>query len=104
MKMKIQMKMLLRIYLEQMIKYIYIYKHIIYTLFIMLEWRYDGSNTDGIIDVIYCSSIDLNIPVKYNWTVLLKNGTEYDLYDSSLEKKFKKKVDKDAYNKAKLLN
>ncbi len=68
-----------------------------------LEWRYDGTKTDGIIDTIYCSYIDFTIPIKYNWSVLLKNGDEFDLYDESLETILTHKVDVDAYRKAKLI-
>ncbi len=54
-----------------------------------IEWRYeslDGSLNDGIIDIIYCSNVEMTIPVQYFWTVLLKDGREYDLTSPILSK------------------
>jgi hypothetical protein len=51
-----------------------------------ISWRYecDINNNTSLIDVIYCSSVQMSIPVAYFFTVLLKDGREYDLTDSNL--------------------
>ncbi len=54
-----------------------------------IEWRYESSNdsfNDGIIDIIYCSNIEMTIPIQYFWTILLKDGREYDLTNPILSK------------------
>ena len=56
-----------------------------------MTWRYNfeehnSSNKKSIIDTIYCSQIKMTIPIEYYWTVLLKNGTEYDLTNPILRK------------------
>lgn len=56
-----------------------------------ITWKYNFeehncSNKDSIIDTIYCSQIKMTIPIEYYWTVLLKNGTEYDLTNPILRK------------------
>ena len=67
-----------------------------------IEWRYDsssdspsndGQSNDGIIDIIYCSNIEMTIPIQYYWNVLLKDGREYDLTSSDLKKVIKSPVD-----------
>ena len=65
-----------------------------------IEWRYESSSNDGNIDVIYCSNIELKIPVQYFQTVLLKNGKEYDLTSSLLSKIIKKPIDLNALKMA----
>jgi hypothetical protein len=49
-------------------------------------WRYECElkNKDCLIDTIYCSSVQMSIPINYFFTVLLKDGSEYDLIDSEL--------------------
>ena len=51
-----------------------------------ISWRYECElkNTDCLIDVIYCSSVQMTIPITYFFTVLLKDGREYDLSDINL--------------------
>jgi hypothetical protein len=49
-----------------------------------MTWKYISNNEDGLIDVIYCSSVQMSIPINYFFTVLLKDGSEYDLMDSEL--------------------
>ena len=68
-----------------------------------MNWKYIGniSNSDEIIDTIYCSHVEMTIPIIYYWTVLLKDGTEYDLLDTKLNEILINDVDIDAYNQAK---
>jgi len=56
-----------------------------------ISYRYEGNHTDKdtLIDIIYCSSIQMSIPINYFFTVLLKDGTEYDLTDPKLKKYLK---------------
>ena len=49
-----------------------------------MTWKYISNNEDGLIDTIYCSSIEMSIPINYFFTVLLKDGSEYDLMDNEL--------------------
>ncbi len=49
-----------------------------------MTWKYISNNEDGLIDTIYCSSIEMSIPINYFFTVLLKDGSEYDLMDANL--------------------
>jgi hypothetical protein len=68
------------------------------------EWKYIAnleSKSKKIIDTIYCSHIELTIPIVYYWTVLLKNGNEYDLTDPKLKTLLKHPDDIYAFNKAK---
>ncbi len=67
-----------------------------------MDWKYISSHDEGIIDIIYCSNVDLQIPIKYSWTILLKNGTEIDLFDNEIEIKnlFTNPIDKSAYKQA----
>ena len=69
-----------------------------------MNWKYisDISNSDeNIIDTIYCSHVEMSIPIVYYWTVLLKDGTEYDLLDPVLNDLLKGEIDIDYYNEAK---
>ena len=72
-----------------------------------MTWRYNfeenkNSNQDyAIIDTIYCSQIKMTIPIDYYWTVLLKDGSEYDLMDPILNNILISDIDIDTYNKAK---
>ncbi len=67
-----------------------------------MTWKYINSNNDNsIIDTIYCSQIKMNIPIEYYWTVLLKDGSEYDLTNPILRTLLKNPIDLDAFNKAK---
>ena len=72
-----------------------------------MTWRYNfeenkNSNQDyAIIDTIYCSQIKMTIPIEYYWTVLLKDGTEYDLTNPILRKILKDPVDLDVFKQAK---
>ncbi len=61
-----------------------------------IEWRYESSSNDGNIELIYCSNIEMTIPVQYFWNVLLKDGREYDLTSPQLGKIIKFKIDLDA--------
>ncbi len=68
-----------------------------------MNWKYisDISNSDeNIIDTIYCSHVEMSIPIVYYWTVLLKDGTEYDLLDPILNDLLKSEIDIDSYNAA----
>ncbi len=68
-----------------------------------MNWKYisDISNSDeNIIDTIYCSHVEMSIPIIYYWTVLLKDGTEYDLLDPILNDLLKSEIDIDSYNAA----
>jgi hypothetical protein len=65
-----------------------------------IEWKYDSSYNsslnDGIIDIIYCSNVEMTIPIQYFWTVLLKDGKEYDLTNPILSKILKSSNDLNA--------
>ncbi len=68
-----------------------------------MNWKYitNISNSDEtIIDTIYCSHVEMSIPIIYYWTVLLKDGTEYDLLDPILNKLLVSDIDIDNYNAA----
>ncbi len=67
-----------------------------------MMWKYINSNNDSsIIDTIYCSQIKMTIPIEYYWTVLLKDGSEYDLTNPILRTILKELIDLDAFAKAK---
>jgi hypothetical protein len=66
-----------------------------------MNWKYIANSLEGEIDTIYCSYVDMKIPIVYYWTVLMKNGTEYDLNDSILNNILNTDIDIDAFNKAK---
>jgi hypothetical protein len=61
-----------------------------------ISWRYECElkDTDCLIDVIYCSSVQMSIPITYFFTVLLKDGTEYDLTDPKLKYVLTNPIDK----------
>ncbi len=63
-----------------------------------MDWKYISSHDEGIIDIIYCSNVDLTIPIKYSWTILFKNGTEIDLFDKDTF--LSNSIDKSAYTQA----
>ena len=67
-----------------------------------MDWKYISSHEEGIIDIIYCSNVDLNIPIKYSWAILFKDGTEIDLFDHEIELKIllTNQIDKNAYKQA----
>ena len=58
-----------------------------------MTWKYISNNKDGLIDIIYCSAVKMSIPINYFFTVLLKNGTEYDLTDTTLISILKNPID-----------
>ncbi len=66
-----------------------------------IMWKYNYNNNNGIIDTIYCSHIEMSIPIQYFYTVLLKDGTEYDLTSPILKKILKTPVDLDIFTQAK---
>ena len=66
-----------------------------------MNWKYISNKLEGNIDTIYCSHVEMSIPIIYYWTVLMKDGSEYDLLDSSLGEILVSDVDIDAYNEAK---
>ena len=67
-----------------------------------MTWRYTNSDNDNsIIDTIYCSQVKMTIPLEYYWTVLLKDGSEYDLTNPILRNILKEPIDLDAFAKAK---
>ena len=69
-----------------------------------MNWKYICNLEDvssSLIDVIYCSHIEMSIPIIYYWTVLLKDGSEYDLLDPKLNNILVSDIDIDNYNKAK---
>lgn len=51
-----------------------------------MVWRYkcNNKNKDALIDVIYCSHVEMTIPIVYYFTVLLKDKREYYLTDPKL--------------------
>jgi len=68
-----------------------------------MNWKYtaDIANTDeNIIDTIYCSHVEMSIPIIYYWTVLLKDGREYDLLEPILNEILVSNEDIDYYNAA----
>ena len=67
-----------------------------------MDWKYISSHDEGSIDMIYCSNIDLTIPIKYSWTILFKDGAEIDLFDNKIESSiiFTSPIDKNAYKQA----
>jgi hypothetical protein len=66
-----------------------------------ITWKYTNNNMNGIIDIIYCSHVQMSIPLQYFWTVLLKDKTEYDLTNPVLKKILTHHEDLDAFKKAK---
>lgn len=66
-----------------------------------MNWKYISNSDENIIDTIYCSHVEMKIPIFYYWTVLLKDGSEYDLLDPILNDILVSDSDIDAYNKAK---
>ncbi len=66
-----------------------------------MNWKYISNSLEGDIDTIYCSHVDIKIPIIYYWNVLMKDGTEYNLLDPELNNKLNNDIDIDAYNKAK---
>ena len=68
-----------------------------------MTWKYtNNSDQDyAIIDTIYCSQIKMTIPIDYYWTVLLKDGTEYDLTNPILRTILNDPVDLEAFKQAK---
>ena len=66
-----------------------------------INWKYISNSLDREIDTIYCSYVDMIIPIIYYWTVLMKNSTEYDLNDPILNNILNSDIDIDALNKAK---
>ncbi len=66
-----------------------------------INWKYISNlEEDNIIDVIYCSHVEMSIPIRYYWTVLMKDGTEYDLTESKINDLLEHDIDIDAYNQA----
>ncbi len=67
-----------------------------------MDWKYISSHDEGIIDIIYCSNVDLRIPIKYSWSILLKNGIEIDLFENKIEylNLFTNAIDKNAFKQA----
>jgi hypothetical protein len=67
-----------------------------------MDWKYISSHEEGCIDIIYCSNVDLKIPIKYSWTILFKNGTEIDLFENEIKSSmfFLNPIDKNAYKQA----
>jgi hypothetical protein len=67
-------------------------------------WKYNSDDNNsldkGIIDTIYCSHIEMSIPIQYYYTVLLKDGSEYDLTSPILKKILKTKFDLDIFAQA----
>ncbi len=63
-----------------------------------MEWKYVSSTKDGIIDMIYCAEIEMIIPIKYHYKVLLKDGSEY--YLDEIKINFTFDIDKIAINTA----
>ena len=67
-----------------------------------ISWKYVCDNLkDNLIDTIYCSSVQMSIPINYFFTVLFKDGTEYDLTDPKLKKILKHPLDIKAFEEAK---
>ena len=67
-----------------------------------MNWKYISNLEDNnLIDTIYCSHVELSIPIKYYWTVLMKDGVEYDINDEKLNEILVSDVDIEAFNKAK---
>ncbi len=67
-----------------------------------ISYRYECelNNKDCLIDIIYCSNIEMTIPINYFFTILLKDGTEYDLTDNKLRKIIKHPIDLKALKEA----
>ena len=65
-----------------------------------MNWKYVNDNIDGEIDTIYCSHIEMTIPIIYYWTVLMKDNTEYDLNDPILNNILNNDIDIEAFNNA----
>lgn len=63
-------------------------------------WKYNNNNYDGIIDTIYCSHIEMSIPIQYYYTVLLKDGTEYNLASPILRRLLTNPHDIDIFTQA----
>jgi hypothetical protein len=68
-----------------------------------ISWKYECKlkNKDCLIDTIYCSSVQMSIPITYYFTVLLKDGSEYDLTNPKLKNLLKNPIDKTALLDAK---
>ncbi len=68
-----------------------------------MNWKYtaDIANTDeNLIDTIYCSHVEMSIPIIYYWTVLLKDGREYDVLEPILNELLVSNEDINYYNAA----
>jgi hypothetical protein len=68
-----------------------------------MNWKYSSdiaNSEENIIDTIYCSHVEMSIPIVYYWIVLFKDGTEYDLLDPILNKLLSSDIDIDNYNAA----
>ncbi len=66
-----------------------------------MNWKYVANSLEGEIDTIYCSHVEMTIPIIYFWTVLMKNGNEYDLNDPILNTILNNDIDMEALFKAK---
>jgi hypothetical protein len=66
-----------------------------------ITWKYTNNNMNGIIDIIYCSHVQISIPIHYFWTVLLKNKKEYDLTNPILKNILTHHEDLEAFKIAK---
>ena len=60
-----------------------------------MTWKYicEKKNNKCLIDTIYCSSVQMSIPINYFFTVLFKDGIEYDLTDIKLVNILKNPID-----------
>ena len=66
-----------------------------------MNWKYISNNLlEGNIDTIYCSQVEMSIPIIYYWIVLMKDGIEYDLLDPILNEILVSDIDINAYNDA----
>jgi hypothetical protein len=67
-------------------------------------WKYNSDDNNspnkGIIDTVYCSHIEMSIPIQYYYTVLLKDGSEYDITSPILKNILKAPCDLNIFTQA----
>ena len=69
------------------------------------QWSFTSNNNEGLIEKIYCSHISMSIPLEYDWTILLKDGSEInfaDVDEAYIKLNFTELTDLNAIEQAKM--
>jgi hypothetical protein len=45
------------------------------------QWSFTSNNSNGLIEKIYCSYVNMSIPLEYDWYILFKDGSEINFED-----------------------